>query len=172
MSFTGQLDWSRTNGPVGSNPPDNLTATLLANARIGRVRVRGEARFNLSGQEADTRVAVIGEWSGKDDAEWRAELGYDRGLARGRAGLGYTRRFNKLQLSGFGEVATDGPFGRDHLDAERFNLRQQARLRLGERQRRRQTHSGVRQAPLLPPVFSSRRTPSITMPLSSALAMS
>jgi len=108
LSFTGQLDWSRTNGPAGPAPPDNLTATLLANARIGRVRLRGEARFNLSGQEADTRVAVIGEWSGKSDAEWRAELGYDKGLARGRAGLGYTRRFNKLQLSGFGEVATDG----------------------------------------------------------------
>ncbi|WP_374523933.1 collagen binding domain-containing protein [Sphingopyxis sp.] len=108
LSVTGQLDWSRTKIPVGPDPPDNLTATLLANARIGRVRLRGEARFNLSGQDADTRVAMIGEWSGKGDAEWRAELGYDKGLARGRAGLGYTRRFNKLQLSGFGEVATDG----------------------------------------------------------------
>src|SRR3546814_4157697 len=50
----------------------------------------------------------IGEWAVKDDAEWRTELGYDRGLDRARAGLGYTRRFNKLQLTGFGEVATDG----------------------------------------------------------------
>ncbi|WP_428685114.1 MSCRAMM family protein [Sphingopyxis sp.] len=108
LSFTGQVDWSRTKVPVGPDPPDNLTATLLANARIGRVRLRGEARFNLSGQEADTRVAVIGEWAGKGDAEWRAELGYDKGLERGRAGLGYTRRFNRLQLTGFGEVATDG----------------------------------------------------------------
>lgn len=108
LSFTGQLDWSRTKVPVGPDPPDNLTATLLANARIGRVRLRGEARFNLSGQENDTRVAVIGEWSGKGDGEWRAELGYDKGLERGRAGLGYTRRFDKVQLSGFGEVATDG----------------------------------------------------------------
>ena len=108
LSFTGQFDWSRTKVPVGPDPPDNLSATLLANARIGRVRLRGEARFNLSGQEADTRVAVIGEWAGKGDAEWRAELGYDKGLARARAGLGYTRRFNMLQLTGFGEVATDG----------------------------------------------------------------
>src|SRR3546814_7412248 len=53
-------------------------------------------------------MTLIGEWSGKDDAEWRTELGYDRGLDRAREGLGYTRSFNKLQLTGFGEVATDG----------------------------------------------------------------
>jgi hypothetical protein len=108
MTFTGQLDWSRTKVPIGPDPPDNLTASLLANARIGRVRLRGEARFALSGDTSDTRMALIGEWAGKGDAEWRAELGYDRGLDRARAGMGYTRRFNKLQLTGFGEVASDG----------------------------------------------------------------
>ena len=108
LTFTGQLDWSRTKVPVGPDPPDNLTATLLANARIGRVRVRGEARFSLAGDNSDTRMTLIGEWAGKGDAEWRTELGYDRGLDRARAGLGYTRRFNKLQLTGFGEVASDG----------------------------------------------------------------
>lgn len=108
MTFTGQLDWSRTQVPVGPDSPDNLMASLLANARIGRVRLRGEARFALSGQGADSRLALIGEWTGKGDAEWRAELGYDRGLERARAGIGYTRRFNKLQLTGFGEVASDG----------------------------------------------------------------
>ncbi len=108
LTFTGQLDWSRTKVPIGPDPPDNLTASLLANARIGRVRLRGEARFALSGDNSDTRMAVIGEWAGKGDAEWRAEVGYDRGLDRARAGVGYTRRFNKLQLTGFGEVASDG----------------------------------------------------------------
>lgn len=108
LTFTGQLDWTKTKVPVGPDPPDDVTATLLANARIGRVRLRGEARFVLSGASADTRMAVIGEWTGKGDAEWRAELGYDKGLDRGRAGLGYTRRFNKLQLTGYAEAATDG----------------------------------------------------------------
>ena len=108
LSFTGQIDWARTKVPVGPDPPDNVTAALLANARIGRVRLRGEARFALSGQNSDSRMTVIGEWAGRADAEWRAELGYDRGLERARAGLGYTRRFRALQLSGFGEVASDG----------------------------------------------------------------
>ncbi|WP_447954170.1 carboxypeptidase regulatory-like domain-containing protein [Sphingopyxis chilensis] len=108
LTFTGQLDWSRTKVPAGPDPPDNFAATLLANARIGRVRVRGEARFALSGDNSDTRMTLIGEWAGKGNAEWRSELGYDRGLDRARAGLGYTRRFNRLQLTGFGEVASDG----------------------------------------------------------------
>ncbi|WP_447758246.1 MSCRAMM family protein [Sphingopyxis fribergensis] len=108
LTFTGQLDWTRTKVPIGPDPPDNLVASLLANARIGRVRVRGEARFALSGDNSDTRMTVIGEWAGKGDAEWRTELGYDRGLDRARIGAGYTRRFNKLQLTGFGEVASDG----------------------------------------------------------------
>ncbi|HMO76733.1 MAG TPA: carboxypeptidase-like regulatory domain-containing protein [Sphingopyxis sp.] len=108
LTVTGQLDWSRSSAPFGPDPPDNLTATLLANARIGRVRLRGEARFALSGTNADSRATVIAEWAGKGDAEWRAEIGYDRGLDRARAGVGYTRRFNKLQLTGFGEAASDG----------------------------------------------------------------
>ena len=108
MTFTGQLDWSRSKAPVGPDPPDNLTAALLANARIGRVRLRGEARFALAGQNADTRINLVGEWAGKADAEWRAELGYDRGLDRARAGLGYSRRFDALQIGAFGEVASDG----------------------------------------------------------------
>lgn len=108
LTFTGQLDWSRTKAPIGPDPPDNLTASLLANARVGHVRLRGEARLALSGDNSDTRMTVIGEWAGKGNTEWRAELGYDRGLRRVRAGMGYTRRFNKLQLTGFGEVASDG----------------------------------------------------------------
>ncbi len=113
LTFTGQLDWTRSKVPIGPDPPDNLSATLLANARIGRVRLRGEARFALSGAAADSRATVIAEWAGAGqfgggDAEWRAELGYDKGLDRARAGLGYTRRFDKVQLTGFGEVASDG----------------------------------------------------------------
>ncbi|SNS91623.1 carboxypeptidase-like regulatory domain-containing protein [Sphingopyxis indica] len=111
MSFTGQLDWTESHTPFGPDPPDTLTATLLANARIGRVRLRGEARFALAGESSDSRAALIAEWAGAGEAEWRAELGYDEGLARARAGVGYTRRFNRLQLSGFGEVASDGSLG-------------------------------------------------------------
>lgn len=108
LTVTGQLDWSRSSAPFGPGPPDNLTATLLANARIGQIRLRGEARFALAGTNADSRMTAIAEWAGKGDAEWRAEIGYDRGLDRARGGIGYTRRFDRFQLTGFGEAASDG----------------------------------------------------------------
>ncbi len=54
-------------------------------------------------------MTVIGEWTGKGDAEWRTELGYDRGLEpRARLARDIPRRFNKVQMTGFGEVASDG----------------------------------------------------------------
>ena len=57
VNLTGQVDWSRSNSPFGPDPPDRLTARLLANASIGRLRLRGEAQFALSGAQSDTRLA-------------------------------------------------------------------------------------------------------------------
>ncbi|MBA4747093.1 MAG: carboxypeptidase regulatory-like domain-containing protein [Sphingopyxis sp.] len=108
INLTGQVDWSRSNSPFGPDPPDQLTARLLANASIGRLRLRGEAQFALSGAQSDTRFGMIGEWSAGKDAQWRAELGYDGGLDRARAGLGYTRRFKQIEVTASGEAASDG----------------------------------------------------------------
>ena len=108
INLTGQIDWSRSNSPFGPDPPDRVTARLLANASIGRLRLRGEAQFALSGEQSDTRFGMIGEWAAGKNAEWRAELGYDGGLDRARAGLGYTRRFKAFEVTAGGEVASDG----------------------------------------------------------------
>lgn len=108
VTFTGQLDWTRTKTPGGPDPPDAMTASLLANARVGGVRLRGEAAFNLSGRRASNRFGLVGEWGDADRGEWRAELGYDQGLRRFRVGAGHSRTFRKVQLSAFGEVASDG----------------------------------------------------------------
>ena len=67
------------------------------------------------------------------------------------------------------EVAADALLRCHRLAAERGREIEEPALRLVQRQRR---GHGARQSPLLPPVFSSSRTPSMTMPLSSALAMS
>jgi hypothetical protein len=108
INFTGQLDWSRSTNPFGPDPPDRLTARLLANASIGRLRLRGEAQFAVSGTKADTRFGLIGEWTAGKSGEWRAELGYDGGLDRYRLGVGHTRRFKSMEVSAFAEAASDG----------------------------------------------------------------
>lgn len=108
INLTGQIDWSRSTNPAGPDPPDRLTARLLANASIGRLRLRGEAQFAVSGQSSDTRIGVIGEWAAGKNGEWRAELGYDGGSNRYRAGIGHTRRFKQVEVSAFAEAASDG----------------------------------------------------------------
>jgi hypothetical protein len=116
VSLTGELRWRDDLVKFGPDPPGVMEAGLLANARIGRVRLRGEARFRLSPETRFDSATLVGEWAagkGRDayddrNASWRAEIGYDRGLGRGRAGLGYVRRFDRLALTASAEAATDG----------------------------------------------------------------
>jgi Carboxypeptidase regulatory-like domain len=113
MSLTGALDWrseQRRGGPAG---PDDVTASLLANARFGKVRFRGETRYRLSPHPGLESSTLIAEWSAGGDGvdrsnDWRAEIGYDRPLHRGRLGFGYIRRFKKVSLTASVEAATDG----------------------------------------------------------------
>jgi hypothetical protein len=110
--ITGELDWQRNRRPIGPDPPDQLDSRFLINGRFGRVRVRGETRFRLSGGPRFEGANVTAEWSGKGDvdriATWRAELGYDRGLKRGRGAIGYVRHFDKVAVTAQIEGATDG----------------------------------------------------------------
>jgi len=112
MSLTGDVTWRGERRPFGPDPPGVLEAGLLANARLGKVRLRGEARWRLSAGSRFESATIVGEWAAGGGllrtAEWRAELGYDQLLSRGRAGLGYSRRFDRFALSANGEVASDG----------------------------------------------------------------
>jgi hypothetical protein len=117
ISLTGQLDWlhsvaagrSAAAPNVGGN--DDVVATLLANARIGKFRVRGEAQLAVAGRSGQDKVAIVTEWNQSERSDWRVEVGYESAASRGRLGLGYTRRFDRLSLTGFAEVASDGSYG-------------------------------------------------------------
>jgi len=116
VSLTGEVRWRDDFVKFGPDPPGVIEAGLLANARVGRVRLRGEARFRVSPETRFDSATLVGEWAaGKardvyDDsnASWRAEIGYDRALGRGRVGMGYVRRFDRLALTASAEAASDG----------------------------------------------------------------
>lgn len=112
ISLTGELHWRNERSRYGPQPPNIVDTALLANARAGRIRLRGEVRYRLSPDAHFDSATLVGEWSSRHDfdhgASWRAELGYDHDLARGRVGLGYVRRFEKLALTATGEAASDG----------------------------------------------------------------
>ena len=82
--------------------------TMLANLRIGHLRLRGEGRLRVTGPTADDNAAIIAEWSASERTDWRVELGYEASAHRARTAVGYTRRFRAFSLSAYGEAATDG----------------------------------------------------------------
>ncbi|MEP4059609.1 carboxypeptidase-like regulatory domain-containing protein, partial [Parasphingorhabdus sp.] len=108
LSLTGELNWEKRFSDIGPDPPDRLEARLLANGRIGKVRLRGEAVYRLAPEKRFERVDLIGEWRAGERSDWRAELGYDAGLDRGRAGIGIIRRFDRFAVTATAEAATDG----------------------------------------------------------------
>ncbi len=112
VAVTGDLTYRDDRRRFGPDPPPIVEAGLLANARIGSIRMRGETRFRLAPKMQFQSATLVGEWSAGGGllhpAEWRAELGFDRALARGRAGLGYVRRFARFALNANAEIASDG----------------------------------------------------------------
>ena len=108
FSLTGELRWQKQILEIGPNPASNLSARLLVNGRIGKVRLRGEANYRLAPNKSFQRVSFTGEWRASDRADWRAELGYDVEANRGRAGIGIIRRFDKFSLTASAEAASDG----------------------------------------------------------------
>ncbi len=113
LALSTRLDWRHDRVPFGPQPADELATSLLANARIGRVRVRSEARFRILPGARFDNFLLVGEWTGKhgiSDARsnnWRAEIGYDS-TGRVRGGLGYVRQFKRFALTTSVEAATDG----------------------------------------------------------------
>ncbi|MEH6757094.1 MAG: carboxypeptidase-like regulatory domain-containing protein [Parasphingorhabdus sp.] len=107
FSLTGELNWEKQYSNAGDDS-DRIEARMLANGRIAGVRLRGEATYRVAPEKRFERVNFTGEWRAGDRADWRAELGYDVGIDRGRAGIGIIRRFDKFSMTASAEAATDG----------------------------------------------------------------
>ena len=111
-TLTGEVDWRKDKLPYGPDPAGTMESGVLLNARVGRLRLRGDARFQITPESRFRSAGLIAEWAGAGDSrhpsQWRGELGYDRMLDRARIGLGYSRRFDRVALSASAEAASDG----------------------------------------------------------------
>lgn len=108
FALTGEIGYRRQTLTSGIGPPAQTNAAILANGRIGRVRLRGEARWRLSPGSRFESASLTADWAAGENSAWRAELGYQATLNRGRASIGYVRRFNRFALTASAEAATDG----------------------------------------------------------------
>ena len=92
----------------GPAPPPTVIADLIGTGRIGQVRIRGSASFDMSPVSRFRSAELTGYWSASDNVDWEGTLAYDGGLHRGRVRVSHIRRFSGLALAITGEAATDG----------------------------------------------------------------
>jgi hypothetical protein len=108
ITSTAEIIWEQNKRAFGSDPPGRLDAVWRLNGRIGGLRLRGETKFSLTGDAGFRESKLTGEWRAGENADWRAELGYEAFTKQGLAGIGYTRRFDKFAVTGQMRGATDG----------------------------------------------------------------
>jgi len=93
-------------------PRSDTRLRLLANTRMGTLRLRGNATFLLSGDRAGFETAVVrADKALSDRAELQGQLEYTAQTDEFRATAGYTRRFERFSLRGDGFLTTRGGFG-------------------------------------------------------------
>lgn len=109
LSLTTRVQWSQTTRLDAADPPADVTAGILASVRLGRVRVRADARLGLSGN-ARSAFALSADWRSGAHSDWRLEAGYEAQARIARAAVAYTRRFDQFALTGQGQVTSDGGF--------------------------------------------------------------
>jgi len=111
LGITSEFGWEKFNLSSGADPPDLFENTIRLSGRVGRLRLRGEANFALSGGTTGAGFRssqITADWRGGEKSAWRAELGYQNFARRGRLAVGYTRNFKNIALTGQIEAATDG----------------------------------------------------------------
>ena len=109
LSASTELIWQTQKNAFGTDPPATLDLALRLSNRIGKVRLRGEALYGLSGTNTGLgQTNLTAEWRAGERADWRMSLGYDAHTKRGSIGAGYTQRFNKFALTGQVEARSNG----------------------------------------------------------------
>jgi len=110
FNLTSLVNWQRR---LGDNQPpqaDHLDVGLIGTGRIGDVRLRGEAQWDIKPESRFRTAELSAYWSASDKADWEGVLAYDAFAKRGRARVSHIRRFNAVAAAASVEAGTDGSF--------------------------------------------------------------
>jgi len=110
FNLTSLVNWQRR---LGNNIPpqaDRVEVGLIGTGRVGDVRLRGEALWDVSPQGRFRTAELSAYWSASDRIDWEGAVGYDAAARRGRARVSHIRRFNSLAAAASIEAGTDGSF--------------------------------------------------------------
>lgn len=124
FAATAELSRLTTSRQVGApDAPSESRLSLLVNASLSKVRLRGEARFRVGGGASGTSRRSGGRNSGFESARLIGEMPlgersdlrlggeYDRASGRKALTAGYVRQFRAFALRADGDIASDGSIG-------------------------------------------------------------
>jgi hypothetical protein len=103
-SMTYQKDYV----PAGQATPGQFQVGLLGSGRIGDVRIRGSADFDVSPTAHFRQAELSAYWSSSDQSDWEGDLAYDGLLHRLRARVSHIIRIDTMAISLTGEADTHG----------------------------------------------------------------
>lgn len=102
------LGYRRDYTAQGSSPPGEFYSEMLASGRVGDVRLRGLADFDIAPGTRFKSAELSAYWSSSENSDWEAGLAYDGPEKRARARLTHILRVESFALALTGEAASDG----------------------------------------------------------------
>ena len=94
--------------PAGPAPPGEMQVGLLGSGRVGAVRVRGSADFDVNPAARFRDAEVSAYWSSSENSDWEGDLAYDGLLHRVRARVSHILRIDSMAIALTGEADTHG----------------------------------------------------------------
>jgi len=107
LSLTAGINRQTTRSTFQATPNDQMVAQLLANARLGPVRVRGEAEIDL-GKTGGQRYAAVAEYPIDETADLRFDASYNTETADYRATAGLSKQFKSFAASAYAGLSRSG----------------------------------------------------------------
>jgi len=108
FNLGASLGYRRDYTAQGSSPPGEFYSEMLASGRIGDVRLRGLADFDIAPGTRFKSAELSAYWSSSENSDWEAGLAYDGPEKRARARLTHILRVESFALAVTGEAASDG----------------------------------------------------------------
>ncbi len=110
FNLTSLVNWQHRLSSIAPPQPDKLDVGLIGTGRVGNVRVRGEAVWDVRPDRRFRTAELSAYWSASDRADWEGAIAYDAAAHRGRARLSHIHRFNSIAAAASVEAGTDGSF--------------------------------------------------------------
>lgn len=114
MALTAELGHLETDSPYGphAGTDDGMRLGVLANARLGGISLRSDARFRLSGpRQGFESFSLIAEKDLTERSELQGRIEYHRFEGRTDFRLAYSHEFDRLAIAADGRLGSDGSVG-------------------------------------------------------------